>query len=1064
MKVLILGSGALKIGEAGEFDYSGSQAIKAFKEEGVATVLVNPNIATIQTSETLADQVYFLPVTPEFVAQVIERERPDAIALGFGGQTALNCGLALSKSGVLEKFNVKVLGTPIATIEATEDRKLFNEKLAEIGVEFPRSGAAQSIEEAVALAKTIGFPVMARVAYALGGLGSGLCADEEQLRERVTKGLAHSPQVLIEEYLVGWKELEYEVVRDRFDNCIVVCNMENLDPMGIHTGESIVVAPSQTLTNREYHMLRELAIRTVRHLGVVGECNIQFALDPKTSQYRVIEVNARLSRSSALASKATGYPLAFVAAKLGLGYGLTELPNAITGATKACFEPALDYLVVKAPRWDLQKFRGATARIGSSMKSVGEVMAIGRSFEEALQKALRMLGTTPPKFEDVETVLREPTPERIYAILEGLRQGMSVDHIHALSHIDRWFLQRLARIVSLEKNLDLAEAKRAGFSDAQIARLQNKSIEQIRAEREAAGIVPCVKQIDTLAGEYPAQTNYLYLTYNGTEDDVPAGSMENGVLVLGSGPYRIGSSVEFDWCAVNAVQSLRRMGYRTILLNHNPETVSTDYNECDRLYFDEISLETVLELYRRERPLGVVVSVGGQVPNNLALDLAAAGVRLLGTSAESIDTAEDRHKFSKLLDELGIAQPAWKESTSEEEALAFARKVGYPVLVRPSYVLSGAAMGVASNDTELLRFLGKATTVSPRHPVVISKFLENARELEMDAVAREGVLVASAVSEHVENAGVHSGDATLVLPPQRTYLETVRRIRRISARIAEALRINGPFNIQFLAKNNEVSVIECNLRASRSFPFVSKVLRHNFIDVAAGVMMGRPVPVLNGSASDLDYVGVKAPQFSFTRLEGADPVLGVEMASTGEVGCLGDDFEEAFLKALLAVGFRLPVRSVLLSTGPIESKAAFLESARVLQAMGVTIHATRGTADFLRQHGVEAASLFWPTENRSPNALDLVSARQVDLVINIPKSSGEMELRNDYLIRRKAADLGIPLMTNIQLAQRFVEALSRKRLVELQIKSWQEYGGDARIVPSDLRLSKDPLSSQAKVA
>ena len=1068
MKVLILGSGALKIGEAGEFDYSGSQAIKAFKEEGVETVLVNPNIATIQTSETLADRVYFLPVTPEFVAQVIDRERPDAIALGFGGQTALNCGLQLDRSGTLEKYNVKVLGTPIATIEATEDRKLFNEKLAEIGVEFPRSGAANTLDEAVELAKKIGYPVMARVAYALGGLGSGLCANEEQLRERVTKGLAHSPQVLIEEYLVGWKELEYEVVRDRFDNCIVVCNMENLDPMGIHTGESMVVAPSQTLTNREYHMLREIAIRTVRHLGVVGECNIQYALDPKSGAYRVIEVNARLSRSSALASKATGYPLAFIAAKIGLGHSLTELPNAITGATKACFEPALDYLVVKAPRWDLQKFRGATARIGSSMKSVGEVMAIGRSFEEALQKALRMLGTTPPRFDDIETVLREPTPERIYAILEGLRQGMSVDHIHALSHIDRWFLQRLENIVRIERDLDLAEAKRAGFSDAQIAKIRGKTVQEVRTEREAAGIVPCVKQIDTLAGEYPAQTNYLYLTYNGTEDDVPAGGMENGVLVLGSGPYRIGSSVEFDWCAVNAVQSLRRMGYRTILLNHNPETVSTDYNECDRLYFDEISLETVLDLYRRERPIGVVVSVGGQVPNNLAIELAAAGVRLLGTSAHSIDTAEDRHKFSKLLDELGIAQPAWTESTSEEEALAFARKVGYPVLVRPSYVLSGAAMGVASNDTELVRFLGKATTVSPRHPVVISKFLENARELEMDAVARDGVLVASAVSEHVENAGVHSGDATLVLPPQRTYLETVRRIRRISARIAGALRINGPFNIQFLAKNNEVSVIECNLRASRSFPFVSKVLRHNFIEVAAGVMMGRPVPVMagkmSGSAHDLDYVGVKAPQFSFTRLEGADPVLGVEMASTGEVGCLGDDFEEAFLKALLAVGFRLPVKSVLLSTGPIESKAAFLESARALQAMGVTIHATRGTADFLRQHGVEAASLFWPTEDRSPNALDLISARRVDLVINIPKNTGEVELRNDYLIRRKAADLGIPLMTNIQLAQRFVEALAKKPLVELQIKSWQEYGAEGGIVPSDLRLTKGPSPSRAKVA
>jgi carbamoyl-phosphate synthase large subunit len=830
----------------------------------------------------------------------------------------------------------------------------------------------------------------------------------------------------------------------------------------------VVVAPSQTLTNREYHLLREIAIRTVRHLGVVGECNIQFALHPKTGACRAIEVNARLSRSSALASKATGYPLAFVAAKIGLGHSLTELPNSITGATKACFEPALDYVVVKAPRWDLQKFRGATARIGSSMKSVGEVMAIGRSFEEALQKALRMLGTTPPQYgdglRDIESVLREPTPERIYAILEGLRQGMSVAQINALSHIDPWFLQRLANIVRIEKNLDLAEAKRAGFSDAQIARIQGKTVQEIRTAREAAGIVPCVKQIDTLAGEYPAQTNYLYLTYHGTEDDVPAGSLENAVLVLGSGPYRIGSSVEFDWCAVNAVQSLRRMGYRTILLNHNPETVSTDYNECDRLYFDEISLETVLELYRRERPIGVVVSVGGQVPNNLALELAAAGVRLLGTSAESIDTAEDRHKFSKLLDELGIAQPAWKELRSTQESLQFAKAVGYPVLVRPSYVLSGAAMGVASNDAELIRFLDKATILSPRHPVVISKFLENARELEMDAVARDGVLVASAVSEHVENAGVHSGDATLVLPPQRTYLETVRRIRRISARIAEALRINGPFNIQFLAKNNEVSVIECNLRASRSFPFVSKVLRHNFIDVAAGVMMGRPVPVMNGSASDLEYVGVKAPQFSFTRLEGADPVLGVEMASTGEVGCLGDDFDEAFLKALLAVGFRLPVKSVLLSTGPIESKAAFLESARTLRAMGVKIHATRGSADFLRQHGVEAESLFWPTEGRSPNALELIAARRVDLVINIPKSSGETELHNDYLIRRKAADLGIPLMTNIQLAQRFVEALSKKPLLELQIKSWQEYGGQGPIVPSDLRLSKDPLSSRAKVA
>jgi carbamoyl-phosphate synthase large subunit len=1068
MKVLILGSGALKIGEAGEFDYSGSQAIKAFKEEGVTTVLVNPNIATIQTSEALADQIYFLPVTPQFVEQVIERERPDAIALGFGGQTALNCGLQLERDGTLARYNVKVLGTPIATIVATEDRKIFCDKLAEIGVDFPRSGAATTLEEAISLARNIGYPVMARVAYALGGLGSGLCADEAQLRERVVKGLAHSPQVLIEEYLVGWKELEYEVVRDRFDNCIVVCNMENLDPMGIHTGESIVVAPSQTLTNREYHLLREIAIRTVRHLGVVGECNIQYALDPKSGAYRVIEVNARLSRSSALASKATGYPLAFVAAKLGLGHALTELPNAITGATKACFEPALDYVVVKAPRWDLQKFRGALPGIGSSMKSVGEVMAIGRSFEEALQKALRMLGTTAPAFSDIEKALREPTPERIHGVLEALRRGMSVDRIHALSHIDRWFLQRLANIVRIERNPDLAEAKRAGFSDAQIARLSGKTAEQVRAEREAAGIVPCVKQIDTLAGEYPAQTNYLYLTYNGTEDDVAAGSLENAVLVLGSGAYRIGSSVEFDWCAVNTVQSLRRMGYRTIMLNHNPETVSTDYNECDRLYFDEISLETVLDLCRRERPLGVVVSVGGQLPNNLALELAAAGVRLLGTSAESIDTAEDRHKFSRLLDSLGIAQPAWRELSSSEDALEFARRVGYPVLVRPSYVLSGAAMGVASNDAELIRFLNKATILSPRHPVVISKFLENARELEMDAVARDGVLVASAVSEHVENAGVHSGDATLVLPPQRTYLETVRRIRRISARIADALRINGPFNIQFLAKNNEVSVIECNLRASRSFPFVSKVLRANFIDIAAGVMMGRPVPVKNGSATDLDYVGVKAPQFSFTRLEGADPVLGVEMASTGEVGCLGDDFEEAFLKALLSVGFKLPVRNVLLSTGPIEGKAAFLESARALREMGVGLYATHGTAAFLKANGIDSHELYWPNEPQAPNTLEVLGSRGVDLVINIPKSSGEEELENDYRIRRKAADLGIPLITDIQLAQRLVEALSKKGLGELQIKSWKEYAPEYAlapgVVPSDPRLSTAPLTTRAKVA
>jgi carbamoyl-phosphate synthase large subunit len=923
----------------------------------------------------------------------------------------------------------------------------------------PRSAAACTLEEAVSIAKDIGYPVMARVAYALGGLGSGCCADEDQLRERVAKGLAHSPQVLIEEYLAGWKELEYEVVRDRFDNCIVVCNMENLDPMGIHTGESIVVAPSQTLTNREYHMLREIAIRTVRHLGVVGECNIQFALCPQTGAYRAIEVNARLSRSSALASKATGYPLAFVAAKLGLGYSLTQIPNAITRATMACFEPALDYVVVKAPRWDLQKFPGAKLNIGSSMKSVGEVMAIGRSFEEALNKALRMVGSSGGRWcaalEDgeVRNLLREPTPDRIHVIAEALQRGFSLEEIHRLSHIDRWFLHRIGHIVEIERRLRLdvspqllAEAKRAGLSDSRIGELRAISAAEVWTEREACGVVPCVKQIDTLAGEYPAQTNYLYLTYNGSADDVAAGTLDNAVLVLGSGAYRIGSSVEFDWCAVNAVQALRRMGYKTIMLNHNPETVSTDYNECDRLYFEEITLESVLEICRRERPLGVVISVGGQVPNNLAVQLAEAGVRILGTPAASIDTAEDRHKFSRLLDELGIRQPPWRELTCTSEALAFAGEVGYPVLVRPSYVLSGAAMGVASKDTELERFLSRATTVSPRHPVVISKFLENARELEMDAVAWHGELVLSAVSEHVENAGVHSGDATLVLPPQRTYLETVRRIRKISAQIAAALKIHGPFNIQFLAKANEISVIECNLRASRSFPFVSKVLRVNFIDVATCVMMDRPVVPQRASATDLEYVGVKAPHFSFTRLEGADPVLGVEMASTGEVGCLGDDFEEAFLKALLSVGFRLPVRDVLLSTGPIENKAAFLESARTLSGMGVNLYATKGTCAFLRANGVESTALHWPDEAASPNTLEYIAGRRLDLIINIPKHAGEQELANDYLIRRKAADFGIPLITNIQLAQRLVEALSKKRVAELQIKSWQDYAHGANSV------------------
>jgi carbamoyl-phosphate synthase large subunit len=1062
-KVLILGSGALKIGEAGEFDYSGSQAIKALREEGIATVLINPNIATIQTSDYLADQVYFLPVTRHFVEKVIERERPDGILLGFGGQTALNCGLELDAAGVLAHWGVRVLGTPVRAIRETEDRELFTGKLAEIGVKVPRSAAATSVDAAVAIAEEIGFPVMLRVAYALGGLGSGLCASAEEVRERAAKSLAHSRQVLVEEYLTGWKEIEYEVVRDRFDNCITVCNMENLDPMGIHTGESIVVAPSQTLTNHEYHRLRRLAIDVVRHLGIVGECNIQYALDPGSDDYRVIEVNARLSRSSALASKATGYPLALVAAKLAVGYGLPELRNSITGATTACFEPALDYIVVKMPRWDLQKFRHVSQRLGSGMKSVGEVMAIGRSFEEALQKAVRMLetgadgliGGRPARTEDLEAELREPTPERVFAVADALRRGTTIERIHELSRIDRWFLQRIARVVEIAERVRAAaggdalsrqimlEAKQAGFADRQIAALVGCREWDVRTRREACGLHPHVKQIDTLAAEYPARTNYLYLTYNGQEDDVAA-EQGDTVIVLGSGAYCIGSSVEFDWCSVNTVLALKRLGYRTVIINYNPETVSTDYNECDRLYFDELSVESVLAIYRRESAMGVVVSMGGQIPNRLAIALHEAGVKVLGTSPLSIDAAEDRHKFSRLLDTLNIEQPAWRELVTVEAAREFAARIGYPVLVRPSYVLSGAAMGVASNERELAAFLQKAAGVSPEYPVVMSKFIENAKELEMDAVACRGELVVSAISEHVENAGVHSGDATLVLPPQRTYLETMRRIKRITARIARALELHGPFNIQFIAKGNDVKVIECNVRASRSFPFVSKVLGTNFIEVATEVMMDRreqEVGARNGLVLDLDYVGVKAPQFSFTRLDGADPTLGVEMASTGEVACLGDDFEEAFLKALLSVGYRLPVSSVLLSTGPVEAKAAFLESSRTLQGLGLTLYATPGTADFLRGHGIQTTVLHWPLDAASPNVMEYLAAKRIDLVINIPKSSHEEELNNDYLIRRRTVDFGVSLITDIQLAQRFVEALARKGLDDLQVKSWNDYRG-----------------------
>ena len=1057
-KVLVLGSGALKIGEAGEFDYSGSQAIKALKEEGIATILVNPNIATIQTSDHLADEIYFLPVDPYFVTRVIEKEKPDGIMIAFGGQTALNCGLELHDRGVLRNCGVEILGTPIQAIRDTEDRELFSKRLTNINVRAPRSAAAVTPAAAVAVAREVGYPVMLRAAYALGGLGSGLCSNDQDVLERAARALAHSPQVLIEEYLTGWKEVEYEVVRDRFDNCVTVCNMENIDPMGIHTGESIVVAPSQTLTNTEYHMLREVAIRVVRDLGIVGECNIQFALSPFKLDYRVIEVNARLSRSSALASKATGYPLAHIAAKLSLGYALTDLRNSITGVTTACFEPALDYVVVKMPRWDLQKFRRISRTIGSGMKSVGEVMAIGRNFEEALQKALRMIEIGVSgfaceehfRFDDLAKELREPTHERIFAVAQALREGFSIEQIHSLSLIDNWFLSGMKNIIEMEARLRTAEwpwdrellieAKQLGFADRQIASLKGIEEQEVRFTRTRLAITPFIKQIDTLAAEYPAQTNYLYVTYNGQEDDgEPPSDGRKTVIVLGSGAYRIGSSVEFDWCCVNTVRTLRELNYRTVVVNCNPETVSTDYNECDTLYFEELRLETILAVWKKEKPIGIVISMGGQIPNNLALQLHSAGIPILGTSAKSIDTAEDRHKFSALLDELRIEQPEWRELINVDDARTFARRVGYPVLVRPSYVLSGAAMAVASNDVELERFLNKANHVSREHPVVMSKFVENAKELEIDAVASRGEVVVSAISEHVENAGVHSGDATLVLPPQRTYLETIRRIKKVTSQIARGLSISGPFNIQFIAKGNEIKVIECNLRASRSFPFVSKICGKNFVDIATRVILGRPVAKENDSVLDLGYVGVKAPQFSFMRLDGADPMLGVEMASTGEVGCLGEDFEEAFLKALLSVGYRLPIRGVLLSTGPIEVKAVFTRSARILSQMGLTLYATRGTADFLKAGGIDSQVLHWPLEKSSPNVLEYLQGGKIDLVINIPKTFQEEELTNDYLIRRRAVDLGIPLITNIQFAQRFVEAISQKDLDGLQIQSYSHY-------------------------
>ena len=1070
-KVLLLGSGALKIGEAGEFDYSGSQALKAMREEGIHTVLVNPNIATVQTSEGIADEIYFLPVTPFFIEKVIEKERPQGILLAFGGQTALNCGVALHQSGVLEKYNVAVLGTPVEAIMNTEDRDLFARKLDEISVKTIQSHAVETTEDARRAAQELGYPVIIRAAYALGGLGSGFCDNKAELDELCSKAFAFSPQVLVEKSLKGWKEVEYEVVRDCYDNCITVCNMENFDPLGIHTGESIVVAPSQTLTNNEYHKLREIAIRIVRHIGIVGECNVQYALDPESEDYRVIEVNARLSRSSALASKATGYPLAFVAAKLGLGYGLFELKNSVTRTTPAFFEPALDYVVCKIPRWDLGKFHGVSRELGSSMKSVGEVMAIGRTFEEAMQKGLRMIGqgmhgfvgnnTKEIPLTDLDQALKAPTDTRVFAISQALSAGYSVEEIHALTKIDCWFLDKLQSIVRTSQHLGevatidklpyelLLRAKRQGFSDFQIARfilsaqgvkVGDKEALAVRSQRKQLGIVPVVKQIDTLAAEYPAETNYLYLTYSGTHNDISYEGDGRSVVVLGSGAYRIGSSVEFDWCGVNALHTIREQGYRSVMINYNPETVSTDYDITDRLYFDELTFERVLDILELETPRGVILSTGGQIPNNLALKLHSQRIPILGTQAEDIDNAEDRHKFSAMLDELGIDQPRWQELTSLSDIDQFIAEVGFPVLVRPSYVLSGAAMNVCSNQEELYRFLELAADVSKEHPVVVSQFIEHAKEVEIDAVAQRGEIVAYAISEHIEVAGVHSGDATIQFPGQKLYVETVRRIKRISRQIAEALHISGPFNIQFLAKGNEIKVIECNLRASRSFPFVSKVLKINFIELATRIMLGQRVEKPNKSAFDLDYVGIKASQFSFARLQKADPVLGVDMMSTGEVGCLGDDTNEAVLKSMLSVGYRIPERSVLLSTGGYKQKVDMLDAAQLLHSKGYTLYATQGTHDMLAENSIPSTLVFWPTdEGKHPQALDLLHEHKIDMVVNINKNLTAGELTNGYRLRRAAIDLNIPLLTNARLASAFITAFCTLPIEELQIKSWAEY-------------------------
>ena len=1067
-KVLLLGSGALKIGEAGEFDYSGSQALKALKEEGIETILINPNIATVQTSEGVADRIYFLPVTPYFVERVIEKERPEGIMLAFGGQTALNCGVKLFENGVLEKYNLKVLGTPVQAIMDTEDREPFVEKLNEINVKTIKSEACENVEQARKAAAELGYPVILRAAYALGGLGSGFCDNEEELDKLAEKAFSFSPQVLVEKSLKGWKEVEYEVVRDRFDNCITVCNMENFDPLGIHTGESIVIAPSQTLTNSEYHKLRELSIRIVRHVGIVGECNVQYAFDPNSEDYRVIEVNARLSRSSALASKATGYPLAFVAAKLGLGYGLFDLKNSVTKTTSAFFEPALDYVVCKIPRWDLGKFHGVDRELGSSMKSVGEVMAIGRTFEEVIQKGLRMIGQGMHGFVDnkelkinnVDEALKEPTDKRIFVIEKAFNAGYTIDQIHELTKIDRWFLQKLYKIHETDRELHactsinvldndlLRKAKVQGFTDFQIARAVGmekemdieKAILAVRARRKQAGILPVVKQIDTLAAEYPAQTNYLYLTYSGIAHDIRFENDKRSVVVLGSGAYRIGSSVEFDWCGVQALNTIRREGYRSIMINYNPETVSTDYDMCDRLYFDELTFERVMDILDLECPYGVIVSTGGQIPNNLAMRLDAENINLLGTQAKYIDNAEDREKFSEMLNRIGVDQPEWSALTSMDDIQHFIERVGFPVLVRPSYVLSGAAMNVCSNQEELERFLKLAANVSKKHPVVVSRFMQHAKEVEMDAVAKDGEIIAYAISEHIEFAGVHSGDATIQFPPQKLYVETARRIKKISKQIAKELHISGPFNIQYLARENDIKVIECNLRASRSFPFVSKVLKINLIELATRIMLGLPVEKPAKSLFDLDYVGVKASQFSFNRLQKADPVLGVDMASTGEVGCLGEDSRSALLKAMLSVGQRVPEKNILLSTGDGKQKAEMLAACAMLRDHGYKLFATPGTSRYLDENGIENTLVHWPSEEgQQPQALDMLHNKDIDMVVNVTKNLSTGELSNGYKIRRAAIDLNIPLITNARLASAFIYAFCTQKLDDLEIKCWQEY-------------------------